>query len=133
MHIHEKVVQMHVSDIKNFFMRNHILFQICHNGLHQYNSSTSVQYIKEMLFSHFKFSHTFRVILNMDIISCYYNSFLVTRHLMVYSYPLYSVYISWKCNLHRQLNEHYQSHHHNNQLPTDQFVMNRPDVDPTSR
>ncbi|XP_055816688.1 uncharacterized protein LOC129886158 [Solanum dulcamara] len=33
----------------------------------------------------------------------------------------------------RQLNEHYQSHYHNNQLPTDQFVMNRPDVDPTSR
>ncbi|KAK6805000.1 hypothetical protein RDI58_002784 [Solanum bulbocastanum] len=34
---------------------------------------------------------------------------------------------------HRQFNEHYQSHHHNNQLPTDQFVMNRPDVSPTSR
>ncbi|KAL3381924.1 hypothetical protein AABB24_001829 [Solanum stoloniferum] len=34
---------------------------------------------------------------------------------------------------HRQFNEHYQSHHHNNQLPTDLFVMNRPDVSPTSR
>ncbi|XP_006344665.1 uncharacterized protein [Solanum tuberosum] len=34
---------------------------------------------------------------------------------------------------HRQFNEHYQSHHHNNQLPTDQFVMNRPDVSPISR
>uniref|UniRef100_M1CB15 Uncharacterized protein n=1 Tax=Solanum tuberosum TaxID=4113 RepID=M1CB15_SOLTU len=33
---------------------------------------------------------------------------------------------------HRQFNEHYQSHHHNNQLPTDQFVMNRPDVSPIS-
>ncbi|XP_060219219.1 uncharacterized protein LOC132645955 isoform X6 [Lycium barbarum] len=36
-------------------------------------------------------------------------------------------------SIHRQLYEHYRSHHHNNQVPTDQFVMNRPDVALTSR
>ncbi|MCD7451225.1 hypothetical protein HAX54_010240 [Datura stramonium] len=38
-----------------------------------------------------------------------------------------------KCSLQRQMSEHYRSHHHNNQVPTDQFEMNRPAVSPTSR
>lgn len=89
-----------------------------------------VCYIKETFFflSHFNFWTHFWVIPNMDVISYFYKTFLVTLHLMVYSY-LFTLFISFeKCSLYRQFNEHYQSHHHNHQAPKDQFVMNQPNV-----